>query len=101
MSIKTTVTESVFINTLLNDDLYGASWTREEAIALYNYYEDLSEDCGEDIELDRVALRCEWESAINIDEVIEVYSEVNSLEDLTDHTQVIELDNGRLLYVAF
>ena len=99
MSIKTTVTENVFINDLLTDDF--ASWTREEAIALYNYYEDLSEDCGEDIELDRVALRCEWESAINIDEVIEVYSEVNSLEDLTDHTQVIELDNGRLLYVAF
>ena len=99
MAIKTTVTENVFIDTLLTDDF--ASWTREEAVALYNYYEDLSEDCGEDIELDRVALRCEWETAINIDEVIDIYSEVNDLEDLANHTQVIELDNGRLLYVAF
>ena len=99
MSIIKTVTESAFIDNLIADDY--CSWTYEEALALFEYYEQLSEDIGEDIELDRVAIRCEWEKAHDIDEVIEIYSEVHSLDDLHDHTSVIEMDEGRLLYMSF
>ena len=99
MAIINTVTESQFIDDLLGDDY--ASWSYDEAAALFDYHWQLSEDIGEDIELDRVAIRCEWEKAQDIDEVIEIYSEVNSLDDLYDHTQVIELEGGRLLYIAF
>ena len=99
MSIIQTVNKSQFIDNLLADDY--ASWTYEDAEALYDYYEQFSDDMGEDIELDRVALRCEWTRADSIDEVIEEYDDINSLEDLQDQTQVIEHLGGVLLFIAF
>ena len=99
MSIIQTVNKSQFIDNLLADDY--ASWTYEDAGALFDYYEDLSDDLGEDVELDRVALRCEWTRADSIDEVIEEYDDIESLEDLQDNTQVIEHEGGVLLFIAF
>ena len=99
MSIIQTVNKSQFIDNLLADDY--ASWTYEDAEALYDYYEAYSEGTGEDVELDRVALRCEWTRADSIDEVIEEYDDINSLEDLQDQTQVIEHLGGVLLFIAF
>ena len=99
MSIIQTVNKSQFIDNLLADDY--ASWTYEDAGALYDYYEQYSEDTGEDVELDRVALRCEWTRADSIDEVIEEYDDIESLEDLEDNTQVIEHEGGVLLFIAF
>ena len=99
MSIIQTVNKSQFIDNLLADDY--ASWTYEDADALYDYYEQLSDDMGEDVELDRVSLRCEWTRADSIDEVIEDYDDIESLEDLQDNTQVIEHDGGVLLFIAF
>ena len=99
MSIIQTVNKSQFIDNLLADDY--ASWTIEDAGALFDYYEQFSDDMGEDVELDRVALRCEWTRADSIDEVIEEYDDINSLEDLQDQTQVIEHLGGVLLFIAF
>ena len=99
MSIIQTVNKSQFIDNLLADDY--ASWTYEDAEALYDYYEQYSDDTGEDVELDRVALRCEWTRADSIDEVIEEYDDIESLEDLQDETQVIEHVGGVLLFIAF
>ena len=99
MSIIQTVNKSQFIDNLLADDY--ASWTYEDAGALFDYYEQFSDDMGEDVELDRVALRCEWTRADSIDEVIEEYDDINSLEDLQDQTQVIEHLGGVLLFIAF
>ena len=98
MIIKT-LNKNEFIDDLLRDDYAG--WTYEDAEALYDYHEQLSEDLGEDIELDRVAIRCEWDRAENIDEVMALYDDIETLDDLYDHTTVIELRNGRLLYIAF
>ena len=99
MSIIQTVNKSQFIDNLLADDY--ASWTYEDAGALFDYYEQFSDDTGEDVELDRVALRCEWTRADSIDEVIEEYDDIESMEDLEDRTQVIEHEGGVLLFIAF
>ena len=99
MSIIQTVNKSQFIDNLLADDY--ASWTYEDAGALYDYYEGFSEGTGEDVELDRVALRCEWTRADSIDEVIEDYDEIEDLEDLRLRTDVIEHEGGVLLFIAF
>lgn len=55
------------VHDLMTDDY--ANWSYEGASALIDYIEMLSDDIGEHIEFDRVALRCE-------------YSEYESLEDL-------------------
>lgn len=56
--IKETVNDSRFTDVLMSDEY--ASWSYGATKALFDYYEQLSEDMGEDIELDRVAIRCDW-----------------------------------------
>jgi len=56
--IKETLTESQFVDALKGDEY--ASWSYGACVALYEYLEQYSEDIGEDIEMDIVAIRCEW-----------------------------------------
>jgi hypothetical protein len=95
-----TVNKNQFIDNLLTDDY--ASWRYEDAEALFDYYENLSIDQGEPIELDRVAIRCDWSVADNIEQVMDEYDYINGMEDLVDNSyEVIEHDDGSLLYLAF
>lgn len=43
---------------LLNDE--NANWTRSGSLAMVRFLEDLEEDLGEEIELDVVAIRCDY-----------------------------------------
>ena len=43
---------------LMDDDC--ANWSPDGAVALIRHLEDLEDDTGEEMELDRVALRCEF-----------------------------------------
>lgn len=56
--MKTTLTTESAISELL-DDIYK-SWTYAGARALVEYIEEMEQDLGEEIELDPVALRCEF-----------------------------------------
>ena len=95
-----TVNKNQFIDNLLTDDY--ASWRYEDAEALFDYYENLSVEQGEPIELDRVAIRCEWSIADNIEQVMDEYDYINGMEDLVDNSyEVIEHADGSLLYQAF
>lgn len=95
------------IDALLADTY--AAWTVEEARALAEYYEQLEEDLGTQLELDIIAIRCEW--VVNhINDVMEDYSDViayhrgdseECIEWLREQTQVIELRNEMLLYMQF
>ena len=98
MSIKQIVYKTDFMNSLRRDE--NASWTYDEAEALYDFYENLSEDIGEDIEVDHVMVRCEWSSYNNFDELREVYDdslELYTLEDFKNNTSVIELKDSILI----
>ena len=77
--------------------------------ALFEYLEDFEEDTGEEIELDVIALccdYCEYESALecakdypfDIDEDLdEDEQEEAALEYLRDHTTVIEFKTGIII----
>ena len=58
MSVINTMTVSQMADDLLDDE--NASWTRLGALRLAEYLDDLSEDIGEPIEWDRVAIRCDY-----------------------------------------
>jgi hypothetical protein len=97
------------------------NFSRDAAMALFEYLEDLEEDCGEPQEFDRVAIRCgysEYESAIraavdngwkpmadthdddgNLRPSYEVEEENNqfALDWLRDRTSVIEFDGGIII----
>ena len=64
--------------------------------ALFEYLEQYEEDCGEEIELDVVALCCEYTEYENLEEFHDNFDKVDypDLDTLRDHTQVIELENS-------
>jgi hypothetical protein len=65
--------------------------------ALYNYFEQLSEDIGEPIEFDVIAICCEYTEYTSFEKLQEEYNDIKSLEDLQDRTTVIEFEGGLII----
>ena len=70
--------------------------------ALYEYFEQFSEDTGEPFKLDVIAICCEFSEYEDLEEVFEVYpnlqyAEPESLDDLRRNTTVIEFDSGIII----
>ena len=99
-----TLSTSDIARNLLKDS--NACWTWPGAFALAEYLQELEDSTGETMELDAVAIRCdwsEWPSAVeaynetsaeeNLSEDDEE-SEEKALEWLRDNGQVIEFDGG-------
>jgi len=100
-----TLSRSDFIDemTFSKGSSYENCFSYEAKIALFNYYEEFEESTGEVIECDPIAFCCEWREYENLKEVLEDYTNIRDMEDLLDHTQVIEIPNsdGRLLVAEF
>jgi hypothetical protein len=56
--MKTTLSTSAAAEILANDE--NSSFSRLGAYALVQYLEQIEEDCGEEIEFDHVAIRCDY-----------------------------------------
>jgi len=67
--------------------------------ALFDYLENLEEDTGEEIELDVIALCCDY-TELSI-ENLEAETGCASLEQLMRETMVIELDDETIIYQCF
>lgn len=81
----------------------GNQFTKQGLKALFNYLEEYEEDCGIEIELDVIALCCEYAEYEDMDEFHGDYDseEYPSLETLRDNTQVIEIDDDSFIIAAF
>lgn len=66
---------------LLKDE--NARWSYEGAYALARHYEEMEEESGEEMELDVVAIRCEWTEYKTLQEVAEDYR-IPDLDGLSD-----------------
>jgi hypothetical protein len=95
--MKQTITESQFIDAIVGDEYNSMSY--EGAKALFEYLDLYEQDCDEDIEFDRVAIRCEFSEYENLEEVLSEYDHIKSLSDLYDHTTVIEVPNSDKLII--
>lgn len=64
--------------------------------ALFDYLEMYESDIGEELELDVVALCCEFSEYIDLEEFQGTYNaeDYESIEDIENATTVIRLDNG-------
>ena len=89
---------------LLKDDY--AKWSYNAALALVEYYEALEEECDVEINLDRVAIRCDWTEYASIEEAVEDYGEdfsycckpnESALEYFMEVTTVIVFEGGILI----
>ena len=93
--MKTTLTQHEAVDMLMKFEAFG---TCEDAYSLCysmaEYLEEYEEDSGEELELDPVAIRCEY-TALTLDEAREQYDigeDVDTLEYLSALTAVIETD---------
>lgn len=103
--MKQTLTTSQAAFLLWQDE--SANWSRAGAHALVEHLEQIEEDCGAEIEFDRVAFRCDWhEYGSAIEAVEDTYSEApfetedDALEWLRERTQVIEFDGGVIVQLC-
>ena len=99
--MKRIINESEFIQAF--DDMNrGNNFTYDGRIALFGYFEQLEDDIGEDIELDVIAICCEYSEYKNLKEFQENYSDdYESMEDIENETTVIMVDDGAFIIVSF
>jgi hypothetical protein len=78
------------------------AFSYEGTKALFEYFEQYEQDTGEQMEFDPVAIRCDFDEYENLQEIKENYQDIETLEDLQNHTTVIEIPNSdRLIIQAF
>jgi hypothetical protein len=73
------------------------NFTYEGLRALYDYFEKWGEDCGGDIELDVIAISCEFTEYEDLEGIQANYSDIEDITDLRNHTRVIEFDTGIII----
>jgi hypothetical protein len=96
--MKQTIDESDFIRAFT---AYGRQdqFSRAGLRALFEYLEQLEQDCEMEIELDVIALCCDYHE-IDVKD-IKRETGCESLEDLQDNTTVIQVDDETIIYQSF
>tara|TARA_R100001086_G_scaffold241115_1_gene167803 strand:- start:632 stop:925 length:294 start_codon:yes stop_codon:yes gene_type:complete len=94
--MKDTVTISQFTDAMTRDG-YGFSYKGSKA--LFEYLIDLEEDCSQELEFDPIAFRCDFNEYETLEECLDQYDDLNSLEELQDHTTVIEVPNSKAIII--
>ena len=94
-----TVTEWDFIDGMRKH----VSWEIESIRALFEWLENLEDDTGENIEFDPIQLRCSWMEHDNLKAFNEDFGgEFQTIDELAEHTQVIEVaENNKILVHEF
>ena len=105
--MKQTLTTSEIAHRLLADE--NAAWSRGGAYALAKHLEQIEDDMGEDMEFDRVAIRCDFSEHKTAREAADQYDwepdedddedaqEASALQYLLDRTEVIEFADGIII----
>ena len=81
-----------FFNTGRNNQ-----FTYDGKKALHTFLEDLSEDCGTPMELDVIAICCDFTEYTDLVELQENYSDITSMDDLCDQTLVIPVSGDSFI----
>jgi len=76
-------------------------FTYEGKRALYDYLCELEDYTGTPIELDVIALCCDFTEYDNFEDLQKDYGNISSIEHLRDHTQVLEVEGGGLIIQQF
>ena len=80
----------------------GNNFTYEGLIALYDYLEEYEDSTGEQIELDVIAICCEYAEYESLEEFQEDYGdEYQSIEEIEQSTTVIMIDDSSFIVRQF
>ena len=79
----------------------GTQFTYEGLKALFEHLEDYEDDTGEEIELDVIALCCDYVEYDNLGFLQSDYRDIKDMEDLMDMTYVIMIDDTRFIIANY
>ena len=90
--MKDTITEYQFTDWF--QEHRPNNFTYDGTKALFNYLEQLEEDCDMEIEFDPIAFCCEYNEYDNLKECLKEYDnlEIETIDELRDRTTVIEVE---------
>ena len=105
MAIKQEITQWEFVDRFKKSA--PDNFTNRGLETLYLYLYELSEEIGEDIELDIIAICCEYAEYDNLEELMEDYGQIiptytdksRTLETLKEYTNVIEIHDSTGLII--
>lgn len=96
--MKTTITYNEFANAFLTSGSYETKFSREGLSALFDYFEELEESTGEEIEFDMVGIACDFTEYASIAEFRENYGdEYKTWDDVYEVATVISVDDGAIV----
>ena len=87
--MKTTATITDFVNAF--EKLRPSNFSYEGLECLYNYLIDYEQDTDTEIELDVIALCCDYSEYKDLEEYKQNYSSINSIKDIQDATTYIPI----------
>ena len=80
----------------------GEQFSYKGLIALYDYLEQYEEDTGEQIELDVIAICCEYAEYESLEEFQEDYGDdYQSIDEIEQVTTVIPVDDSGFIILQF
>ena len=99
--MKQSITRFDFVDWFRGSDNYKNHFSYDGLNSLFDYFEELEEDMGQEIDFDPIAICCEYSEYENFNEIKENYSsvEINNIDDLRYHTNVIEIDDSDKLII--
>jgi|TARA_R100001086_G_scaffold92668_1_gene45979 hypothetical protein len=95
--MKDTIQEHQFIDALARDE--NSSFSYEGAKALFEHLTHLEDDIGKELEFDPIAFRCKYSEYNCFKDIQEDYNDLKTIEDLRNHTTVIEIPNTERLII--
>lgn len=100
MAIKQDINFSYFTTAFHNCDGRGEQFSYEALRVIFDYLEQLSDEIQEDIELDVIALCCEYAEYESLEELQKDYPDIESMEDLESETNVLLIDGSDSFVIA-
>jgi hypothetical protein len=96
--MKEYVDEYRFRDRFLQSSNYKNNFSYEGLTALFEYIEELEDDCDEEIEFDMIALCCEYSEYDDIEDFNNQFSHEKdgyNLDDIREETVVIEIPDTK------
>ena len=98
--MKQSITRFDFVDWFFNAvPKYQFNFSREGLDSLFDYFEQLEEDMGKEIDFDPIAICCEYSEYENFEEIKNNYDCIENYEDLENNTSIIEIENTNRLII--
>ena len=95
-----TVTETMFIDAFKK--VRPDNFSYEGLKVLFEYYEDLEDSTGEQIEFDVIAICCDYGEYENEQELLNDYNyNYKTIDEIMDQTEVLEFKKQNNDYLSF